>query len=83
MSELQEISATFAVSGGHAQVVTLDVEGLTLMNIADGLLEAAKGVSLCHSCGRDISDPELTEVTSFSLRSVEYIERDGVWIPVQ
>jgi hypothetical protein len=72
------ILATFSVGGGNAQDVEIDTEGLTPDQIAEALINNAETPSLCHQCARDISDPELSELTSFTLDGVEYVEHfDG------
>lgn len=76
MSDSQ-ITASFEVLAGTAQDFDLDITGMSPDEIAAWLNEHADGISLCHQCSRDVSDPELGDLTGFSVDGVSF-ERNGM-----
>lgn len=80
MSKFVDVDATFSVVGGGAETVSVDVEGKTLEQVAYAVLENAEGISLCHQCDGQISDPFQEEVTGMFFDGQEYIPNgDGTW----
>jgi hypothetical protein len=76
MTDLTRVSAAFRIVGGGACERDLDITGLTPDEIADLVFVTIANPSLCHQCVRDISDPEVEELTEFTVNGVDY-NRDG------
>ena len=75
------ITATFAISAGHYGECDVDITGLPLDEIAEHVFnEAAPDTTLCHQCDDNISDPEVTEMTSFTIDGIDYIQQGDHWV---
>lgn len=80
MTRYVDVEATFSVVGGNAETVTVDVDGKTLEQVALAVLEGAQGISLCHECGHQISDPCQEDVTGMRFEGQDYAPNpDGTW----
>lgn len=78
---MAEFRASYAVHGGGYAEGTIP-DGLSPNEMAEAVYEEHPGISLCHQCGSDISDPEVEAVTSFTINGVEYVQDDdGDWWP--
>lgn len=76
---MAEFRASYAVHGGGYAEGTIP-DGLTVDAMAAAIYDEHPGVSLCHQCGGDISDPEVEEVTGFTVDGVTYERVDGEWV---
>ncbi len=83
---MAEIVATFAVHGGTTANIQLedasdpDLVALYLVEDAGELVD----VSVCQQCANSVIDPEIGELTGFTIDGVSYKrdEETGHWVPV-
>lgn len=77
----QHVRASFSVGAGAYGECDIDITGLSPDEIADLVFnEAAPDTTLCHQCADHVSDPEVEELTGFSVGGVEYVkQQDGHW----
>lgn len=64
------VSATFTITGGGYAEGELPVDPARMSPeyIAEVIAHRLwSGVTLCHQCDHEISDPDMTEVTSFTI----------------
>lgn len=76
------IIASFAVHAGTTDELDLNLGGMTPDQIAAAIEQtAAPDTTLCHQCGSAISDPEIGDLTGFTVNGRDY-ERgpDGSWV---
>lgn len=79
-TEPATIVASYSVEASTAQDIELpDIAGLSLEEIATLVDRNAPGISLCHECAHQVSDPELGELTAMTVNGVCYELADGVW----
>jgi hypothetical protein len=82
-----DIVATYAVHAGTT--ATLDLEDATDPDlVALYLIEDAGELidtSVCHQCAHNVVDPEVGELTGFTIdgRSYERDEETGHWVPAE
>lgn len=81
MSDLTRVTATFSVGAGAYGECDIDVTGLTPDQIAEiAMTDTNVSTTLCHQCANSISDPEIEEMTGFTVNGVEYEFVDGHWV---
>lgn len=74
------IAASYAVHGSTVQDVKQgNIAGLSLEQIAALVDANAPGISLCHQCDDQVSDPELGDISAMTINGVYYELVDGVW----
>ena len=83
MDEQVRITAAFAVTGGTAGFLTLSREEFEAVRergpqaLVDLVTDRADvGLSLCHQCAHDISDPTVEEMTGFTVEFPDGSEID-------
>jgi hypothetical protein len=78
---VSRVSASFSVGAGTWAEGEIDTDGMSLDDIAEAVYEIHPGISLCHQCAGELSDPEVVELTSFTLDGTEYTynEDTGKW----
>jgi hypothetical protein len=67
---MTHVSATFSIAGsGYAEgELNVDPARMSPEYVAEVIANRLwPGVTLCHQCDGEISDPEMTEVTSFTI----------------
>ncbi len=73
---MSHVSASFSVGAGSWAEGEIGTEGLTLAEVAEAAYELHPGISLCHQCAGELSDPEVLELTSLVIDGVEYTYSD-------
>jgi hypothetical protein len=80
----EKVGGYFEVAGGTYDEIELDTEKMTPAEIATALAGQAGGVSLCHQCAHEISDPQVGDLVEFTVGGQTYV-RDpltvGGWKP--
>jgi hypothetical protein len=77
-----EVTATFAVSGGHTAKGRLNLLDLSPTEIAERIhLQLPASVVLCHECAHEVVDPELGELTGFEVGGTEFVRTARGWAP--
>lgn len=78
---MTHVSATFAIgASGYAEgELSIDPARMSPEYIAEVIANRLwPGITLCHQCDGQLSDPEMTEVTSFTVGGKTYsAERDN------
>jgi hypothetical protein len=82
MTKPSHITAAFEVFASTAADVELDVTGMTPDQVADRLQDVGAYVGVCHECAHVISDPELGDLTGFSIGGRHYglDPETGSWV---
>jgi hypothetical protein len=81
MSDLTKIEANFEVFAGTSGECEIDITGLTPDEIAELVEQSADAYpTVCHQCARDIDDPQLGDMTSFSVGDVYYEKVGDHWV---
>lgn len=81
MARIVHVSATYEVDAGTAASGEVDIAGLSPDEIAELADQLHPGISVCHQCAHEISDPEVGEMTSLVVDGVEYVKVNGHWQP--
>jgi len=78
--------ASFAVNAGtSARFTGIDFTGMTPDEMAEAIedndaVQEAVQVNVCHQCAEDVDDPQVDEMTGFTVDGVDYERgRDGHW----
>lgn len=71
------VTGVFRVNAGAARDVEMVVDGLALEQVAQALYDQAEGISLCHQCAREMSDPELGDLTQITIDERIYVPDDA------
>jgi hypothetical protein len=77
---MANVQASFEVFASTTTETELDVDGLTPDQIAALLENEGAGVSLCHQCDDEVSDPEVGELVAFYIDDKAYNRVDGKWV---
>jgi hypothetical protein len=80
--QIVTVTGTFEVGAGTTGKATLDVAGLTPDQIAELFIQKSDAYAdVCHQCARNIEDPEVGDLVSFTVDGVSYEFQDGHWVP--
>ncbi|ALG07641.1 hypothetical protein [Kibdelosporangium phytohabitans] len=76
----QKITAAFSIAAGGYGEIILDTTGLSADEIAEQVfVNTVVDTTLCHECAHTLSDPEVEDLTGFTIDGVHYGKRDGHW----
>lgn len=74
------VTGVFEVNAGAARDVEVAVDGLTIEQVAQALYDQAEGITLCHQCAREMSDPELGDLVEITVDGQTYLpDGAGGW----
>lgn len=74
------VTGVFTVNAGAARDVEMVVDGLALEQVAQVIYEQAEGISLCHQCAHEMSDPEFGDLTQITVDERTYVpDGAGGW----
>lgn len=77
---MSKITASFAIEAGGYGEAEFDTTGMSPDEIAKKTFtETDVNTSLCHQCANDVIDPEVSELTGFTVDGVQYVQVDGHW----
>lgn len=74
------VRATFEVFAGTTTEAELDVDGMTPDQIAERIEREGAGLSLCHQCDDEVSDPQVGDLVGFTVGDKDYSLVDGQWV---
>ena len=74
------VRGSWKVEAGNSAEFDIDTAGKTPEEVAYLLDERHPGVSVCHQCDDDVTDPELGDLTEFEMNGKTYTNRAGKWI---